>query len=77
MMEDNGESTDMKADAEAIYIVDDDPAVRDALSVLFNMEGYVVETFSDGDTFVNSARSPFRPASCWMCTCRAGPASRS
>ena len=24
---------DMKADAEAIYIVDDDPAVRDALSV--------------------------------------------
>lgn len=45
----------MKADAEAIYIVDDDPAVRDALSVLFNMEGYVVETFSDGDTFVESA----------------------
>ncbi|EAV44709.1 response regulator transcription factor [Roseibium aggregatum] len=46
---------DMKADAEAIYIVDDDPAVRDALSVLFNMEGYVVETFSDGDTFIQSA----------------------
>lgn len=45
----------MKSDAEAIYIVDDDPAVRDALSVLFNMEGYVVETFSDGDTFVTSA----------------------
>jgi len=45
----------MKSDAEAIYIVDDDPAVRDALSVLFNMEGYVVETFSDGDTFVQSA----------------------
>lgn len=46
----------MNADAEAIYIVDDDPAVRDALSVLFNMEGYVVETFSDGDEFVTSAR---------------------
>lgn len=45
----------MKADAEAIYIVDDDPAVRDALSVLFNMEGYVVETFSDGDAFIRSA----------------------
>lgn len=45
----------MKADAEAIYIVDDDPAVRDALSVLFNMEGFIVETFSDGDTFVQSA----------------------
>ncbi|MCL4164264.1 UNVERIFIED_CONTAM: hypothetical protein GTU68_063272 [Idotea baltica] len=45
----------MKADAEAIYIVDDDPAVRDALSVLFSLEGYIVETFSDGDAFVNSA----------------------
>ncbi|MBO6890896.1 MAG: response regulator transcription factor [Roseibium sp.] len=45
----------MNVDAEAIYIVDDDPSVRDALSVLFNMEGYVVETFSDGDTFVKSA----------------------
>lgn len=45
----------MNADAEAIYIVDDDPAVRDALSVLFNMEGFIVETFSDGDTFVQSA----------------------
>lgn len=48
-------ATPMKADAEAIYIVDDDPAVRDALSVLFSLEGYIVETFSDGDTFVNSA----------------------
>jgi len=45
----------MKADPEAVYIVDDDPAVRDALSILFSMEGYVVETFSDGDEFVNSA----------------------
>ncbi|TYC52879.1 response regulator transcription factor [Rhodobacterales bacterium] len=45
----------MNADSEAIYIVDDDPAVRDALSVLFNMEGFIVETFSDGDTFVKSA----------------------
>ncbi len=45
----------MMTDAEAIYIVDDDPAVRDALSVLFNMEGYVVETFSDGDAFISSA----------------------
>lgn len=45
----------MEADAQAVYIVDDDPAVRDALSVLFNMEGYVVETFSDGDTFTQSA----------------------
>ncbi|WP_346899281.1 response regulator [uncultured Roseibium sp.] len=45
----------MTSEAKAIYIVDDDPAVRDALSVVFNLEGFVVETFSDGDTFVQSA----------------------
>jgi FixJ family two-component response regulator len=45
----------MKANADAIYIVDDDAAVRDALSVLFNMEGYIVETFTDGDAFIQSA----------------------
>ncbi|MEJ8473328.1 response regulator transcription factor [Roseibium algae] len=45
----------MTNEAKAIYIVDDDPAVRDALSVVFSMEGFVVETFSDGDTFVKSA----------------------
>jgi two-component system response regulator FixJ len=45
----------MTTEAEAIYIVDDDPAVRDALSVVFNLEGFDVETFSDGDTFIQSA----------------------
>ena len=51
----------MTSDAKAIYIVDDDPAVRDALSVVFSLEGFVVETFSDGDTFVQSA-SKTQPA---------------
>ncbi|WP_094462219.1 response regulator transcription factor [Pannonibacter phragmitetus] len=41
---------------EAIYIVDDDPAVRDALSVVFEMEGFSVETFEDGDSFVTAAK---------------------
>jgi two-component system, LuxR family, response regulator FixJ len=45
----------MTNEAKAIYIVDDDPAVRDALSVVFSMEGFVVETFSDGDSFIRSA----------------------
>ncbi len=51
----------MTGETDAIYIVDDDPAVRDALSVVFNMEGFVVETFSDGDTFIQSA-SKTQPA---------------
>ncbi|WP_316859025.1 response regulator [uncultured Cohaesibacter sp.] len=40
----------------SIHIVDDDPAVRDALSVLFELEGYQVETFSNGEDFLANLR---------------------
>ena len=40
----------------SIHIVDDDPAVRDALSVLFELEGYHVETFSNGEDFLANLR---------------------
>ncbi|NVK34048.1 MAG: response regulator transcription factor [Rhodobacteraceae bacterium] len=43
-------------DAKSIYIVDDDPAIRDALSVVFSLEGFEVETFKDGDAFVDTAQ---------------------
>lgn len=39
-----------------IHIVDDDPAVRDALSVLFELEGYQVETFAAGEDFLARLR---------------------
>lgn len=51
----------LSGEEQAIYIVDDDPAVRDALSVVFETEGFTVETFSDGDAFVQSA-SKTQPA---------------
>jgi FixJ family two-component response regulator len=35
-----------------ISIVDDDPAVLDALQVIFEIEGYVVSTFVDGSEFL-------------------------
>ena len=40
-----------------IIIVDDDPQVRDALSVVFSLEGYHVTSFSDGQSLLNAARS--------------------
>lgn len=40
----------------SIHIVDDDPAVRDALSVLFELEGYQVDTFSNGEEFLAGLR---------------------
>jgi two-component system response regulator FixJ len=40
-----------------IIIVDDDPAVRDALSVVLTLEGYHVTGYGDGQSLLNAARS--------------------
>lgn len=45
-----------------IYIVDDDPAVRDALSVVFELEGFSVSAYDTGDGFLDSARK--QPPAC-------------
>lgn len=50
-----------KSDYE-IFIVDDDPAVRDALSVVLTLENYHVTSFADGGTFLTAART--RTPSC-------------
>lgn len=41
----------------AIFIVDDDPAVLDALSALFRLEGYDVGAFSDGTSFLAATKT--------------------
>jgi two-component system, LuxR family, response regulator FixJ len=38
-----------------IYVVDDDPGVRDALSVVFTAAGWKVRPFADGASFVAAA----------------------
>src|SRR5215471_12194739 len=40
-----------------IIIVDDDPAVRDALSVVLSLEGYHVTGYADGQSLLTAARS--------------------
>ena len=40
-----------------VFVVDDDPAVRDALSLVLSLEGYHVRGFSDGAAFLSVARS--------------------
>ena len=42
---------------DEIFIVDDDPLVRDALSVVFTLAGYKVRAFADGASFVAAARA--------------------
>jgi FixJ family two-component response regulator len=41
---------------EEIFIVDDDPSVRDALSVVFSLEGYRVTSFSEAASFLGAAQ---------------------
>jgi two-component system, LuxR family, response regulator FixJ len=40
-----------------IFIVDDDPSVRAALSVVLSGEGYQVTSFVEGEAFLSAARS--------------------
>ena len=40
-----------------IFIVDDDQSVRDALSVVFTLEGYHVTSFGEGNAFLTAARA--------------------
>jgi two-component system, LuxR family, response regulator FixJ len=40
-----------------IFIVDDDSAVLDALSLVFSLEGYEVSGFQNGDSFLSAART--------------------
>lgn len=43
-----------EGDNTIIYIVDDDPSVRDALSVVFELGGFKPKTFANGDDFLNA-----------------------
>jgi two-component system, LuxR family, response regulator FixJ len=39
-----------------IFVVDDDPSVREALTVIFSLERFGVRSFADGASFVEVAR---------------------
>ncbi|MCB1491466.1 MAG: response regulator transcription factor [Rhodobiaceae bacterium] len=45
------------AEMRKIDIVDDDAAVRDALSIVFEVEGFAVRGFADGASFMRTALS--------------------
>jgi FixJ family two-component response regulator len=40
-----------------LFVVDDDAAMRDALSVVFTLAGYRVSVFADADSFLAAARA--------------------
>lgn len=45
-----------------IHLVDDDAAVRDALSLLLEVSGFRVETYAGGEAFLAACKSVRRPA---------------
>jgi FixJ family two-component response regulator len=40
--------------AETVFVVDDDPALREALSLFLEDEGFEVETFANGQAFLDA-----------------------
>lgn len=45
----------MTSDGTRVYVVDDDPGMRDSLKLLLRSEGYAVATFPSGDDFLRQA----------------------
>lgn len=43
-----------------VYFVDDDAAVRDALSLLLSLKGFVSQVFASAETFLNTYRPEWR-----------------
>ncbi|WP_075214955.1 response regulator transcription factor [Mongoliimonas terrestris] len=41
---------------DTIYIVDDDASIRDALTVVFDLEGFQARSFENGDDFLEAVR---------------------
>ncbi len=45
---------------ETVFIVDDDPSVRDALSLLLSLKGYVAATFASAEDFLSAMQPDWR-----------------
>lgn len=45
---------------ESVFIVDDDPSVRDALSLLLSLRGYATATFSSAEDFLSALQPEWR-----------------
>ena len=43
-----------------VYIVDDDPSIRDSLALMLGLAGYRVSLFADAESFLSALRSEWR-----------------
>jgi len=54
----------MVADEPIVYVVDDDPSVRQSLALLLNSDGYRTQTFTSADEFLESDRVTAKGPAC-------------
>jgi FixJ family two-component response regulator len=47
-------------DRDTVFIVDDDASVRDSLSLLLSLRGYVTASFASAEDFLSAVRSDWR-----------------
>lgn len=47
----------MRAESLTVYIVDDDPSVRDSLALMLGLAGYRTAAFADGESFLAAWRA--------------------
>jgi FixJ family two-component response regulator len=52
--------------SDPVFVVDGDPAVRDSLSTLLDLNGYEVKSCSTGAAFLNQLRTETKPT-CVVC----------
>lgn len=45
--------------ALVVYIVDDDPSIRDSLALMLGLGGYVTRLFADAESFLGAFESPW------------------
>lgn len=50
----------MSSSAQTVYIVEDDPSVRDALGLLLGIEGYAVAMYADAESMLGAYRPEWR-----------------
>ena len=60
---------------ERVFVVDDDPLVLNALTVVLSREGYQVTGFGRAHRFSPPRKRARRPASSSTCRCPASPGS--
>jgi FixJ family two-component response regulator len=60
MLQHNPDAPDHGAHNLTVYIVDDDPSVRDALGLLLGVRGYRTAVFSSGEAFLQAWQPAWR-----------------